>query len=391
VAVVRFLRAHVDAVVAIVLTAAYLVEVYRATEPLIGVPFITTLQVDETVAMTMGAIFLLSLAARTTYPLLPLGLAFVALAALGRGPLDSITAVALGMVLTAYSVGAWSGGRTGQLGALGVGALAGLSALRATAGTIEPRDVAAPILLLIGAWLLGLAMRSIRVDRGDERIIGELDWETGVAAPDSASRDETVRELRDVLERALSAVILQTRDARRALAADPPGAARSLGIVEVAASEALDETQRLTGQLLSPDGTPSLEPRPGLGELDDLVDQITGAGLPVAMRVEGRPLPLTPDLDAVAYRVIHEALLTTLEHAVGASSSVVVSYEPDELRIEVVDDGLGLEDDDPQEETAGLLAVRNEVASLGGSLDAGPGDDGGYWVLARLPYEPDWD
>jgi hypothetical protein len=31
---------------------------------------------------------------------------------------------------------------------------------------------------------------------------------------------------------------------------------------------------------------------------------------------------------------------------------VVIRYEPDELQIEVVDDGLGLEDDDTEQETA---------------------------------------
>ena len=69
---------------------------------------------------------------------------------------------------------------------------------------------------------------------------------------------------------------------------------------------------------------------------------------------------------------------------------MVIRYEPDELQIEVVDDGLGLEDDDTEQETAGLIAVRDEVARLGGALDAGPGIERGYWVLVRFPYEPDW-
>lgn len=387
----RFLRAHVDAVVAILLTAAYLVEIYLAEAGFVGDAFISGLGVDEASALVVGALFLLSLSARTAFPLLPLGMAFLALVAFGRGSLDDMSAILVGVVLTAYSVGAWAGGRVGQVGALGVGALAGLAALRVTSGTVEPRDVAAPILLLVGAWLLGLAVRSFRVARGDERIVGELDWETAITSPDAADRDEAVRDLRDTVERAMSAVILQARNARRSLEADVPATIRSLGIIEAAGTEALEETQRLTGLLLSPDGTALSGPRPGLGDLDFLAEQVTAAGLPVAMRVEGRPLPLTPDLDAVAYQVVHQALMTTLEHAEGASSSVVVRYQPDELRIEVVDDGLGLEDDDPQQETAGLMAARNEVAALGGSLDAGPGEERGYWVLARLPYEPDWD
>ena len=188
----------------------------------------------------------------------------------------------------------------------------------------------------------------------------------------------------------MSAVILQARNTRRSLSDDPAAAQRALGVIEAAGTEALEETQRLTGLLLSPSGTASPEPQPGLADLDFLAEQVTSAGLPVAMRVEGKPLPLTPDLDAVAYRVVHQALMTTLEHATSANSSVVVRYDDDELQIEIVDDGLGLEGDDAEQETAALMAVRKEVAELGGTLDAGPGEERGYWVLARFPYEPDW-
>jgi signal transduction histidine kinase len=99
---------------------------------------------------------------------------------------------------------------------------------------------------------------------------------------------------------------------------------------------------------------------------------------------------LTPDLDAVAYRVVHEALMSTLQTSSDARSNVVIRYLADELQVEVTDDGLSIQDGDPSQETVGLIAVRDEVAGLGGTLDAGPGDERGYWVSARLPYEPDW-
>lgn len=389
VGVVRFLRTHVDSLIAIVLAAAFLIELYLAEAPLVGESFIASLEPDEAVALGVAVAFLLSLAARTTFPLLPLALAFGTFALLGRGAFDLSTSLMLGVALAAYSVGAWAGGRSGQIGALGVGALAGLAVMRASDGTVEPRDLAGPVFVLIGAWLIGLAMRSLRAARGDERVTGELDWESDVAAPDSAGRDDTVRELRDVIERAMSAVILQARNAGRSLADDPGSAQRSLAVVEAAGTEALEETQRLTGLLLSPAGTPLPEPQPGLADVDFLAEQVIAAGLPVSMRIEGRPLPLTPDLDAVAFSVVHEALMATLNHAVSARSDVVIRYGPDELQIEVADDGLSAGDDSEQE-TAGLMAVRNEVVALGGTLDAGPGDERGYWVVARLPYEPDY-
>ncbi len=387
--ILRLLRAHVDTLVAVSLASGYLAQVYRADGAAVGEPLLADVAVDDQVAIVVMAAFLLSTAMRVRLPLVPLSLGLAALVLAGHAAEEPFYGALAGLLLTSYSVGAWAGGRAGQLGALGVGLLAGLVVIRSFDGALDMDVHAVPALSLIAAWLVGLGLRSIRAGRGDERVVGELDWEAGVGTPDSAGRDDTVRELRDLVERAMSAVILHSRDARRTLDDDPREAHRAMIVVESAATEALEETQRLTGLLLSPDGTPLPEPLPGLADLDYLAEQISAAGLPVATRIEGRPLPLTSDLDAVAYRVVHESLLATLNGTVEAQSSVVIRYQPDELQIEVTDDGISA-DDDTAAETAGLVEARDAVVRLGGTLDAGPGEERGYWVLARLPYEPDW-
>lgn len=388
--VIRFARAHLDALVALVLTAAYLGEVYLARTDVAGEPFVAGLEVEETVAVAAGAAFLLSLALRTRMPGVPLALALVAFTLLGRGAFEATTTLVLGAALCAYSVGAWSGGRAAVIGALGVGALVGLLVLRSSSATLEPREIAGPVFVLSGAWVLGLLIRSSRISRRDPRVSAGFEWTTsGDRVPDSAGRDDTVRELREVIERAMSTVILHARDARRSMQGDPRKADHSLAVIEAAGTDALEETQRLTGLLLSPNGTPLPEPQPGLADLEFLAEEMTRAGLPVDTHVTGRPLPLTPDLDGVAFRVVQEALLSTLNGATDATASVHVRYEPDALEIEVTDDGLAASGDGA-EETAGLVAVRKEVASLGGTLDAGPREGRGYWVLAQLPYEPVW-
>jgi hypothetical protein len=390
VGVIRFARAHLDALVALVLTAAYLGEVYLARTDVAGEPFVAGLEVEETVAVAAGAAFLLSLALRTRMPGVPLALALVAFTLLGRGAFEATTTLVLGAALCAYSVGAWSGGRAAVIGALGVGALVGLLVLRSSSATLEPREIAGPVFVLSGAWVLGLLIRSSRISRRDPRVSAGFEWTTsGDRVPDSAGRDDTVRELREVIERAMSTVILHARDARRSMQGDPRKADHSLAVIEAAGTDALEETQRLTGLLLSPNGTPLPEPQPGLADLEFLAEEMTRAGLPVDTHVTGRPLPLTPDLDGVAFRVVQEALLSTLNGATDATASVHVRYEPDALEIEVTDDGLAASGDGA-EETAGLVAVRKEVASLGGTLDAGPREGRGYWVLAQLPYEPVW-
>ena len=161
----------------------------------------------------------------------------------------------------------------------------------------------------------------------------------------------------------MSTVILRAREARRTLDRDPRAAHEALVVVEAAGTEALEETQRLTGLLLAPDGTPLPEAGPGLGDLDYLVEEVIKAGLPVDLQVSGRPVPLTSDLDAVAYRVVHESLMATLGGATDASARVLVRFEPDALEIEVSDDGIAT--GDASQQTVGLEAVRKEVASLG--------------------------
>ena len=108
--------------------------------------------------------------------------------------MDASYVLAAGLMLATYSVGAWAGGRTGLLGALGVGGLAGLALLRIEDCPLQPREVALPVLVLVGPWVGGLAMRSLRAARGDERVAGGVDWAAVSGVPDAAGRDDTVRQ-----------------------------------------------------------------------------------------------------------------------------------------------------------------------------------------------------
>ncbi|HEV2927979.1 MAG TPA: ATP-binding protein [Propionibacteriaceae bacterium] len=111
------------------------------------------------------------------------------------------------------------------------------------------------------------------------------------------------------------------------------------------------------------------------------------AGVDVEIRVEGRPRPLPASLDLTAYRIVQEALTNTLKHAGPARASIVVGYDPDALRLDITDDGQA------PPTTAdgsghGLPGMRERVNLYGGRLDAGPRQDGGYTVSARIPLQP---
>lgn len=122
------------------------------------------------------------------------------------------------------------------------------------------------------------------------------------------------------------------------------GVAReALGSVHATGSQALIEMRRLVG-LLRENTELELAPQPGLARLDELVEQMRDAGLPVELTIEGDRRALTPGVDLPAYRIVQEALTNVLKHAGSARASVVVRFGVEEVELEVADDGRGAHD-----------------------------------------------
>ncbi len=71
--------------------------------------------------------------------------------------------------------------------------------------------------------------------------------------------------------------------------------------------------RRLVGVLRRGDEELELAPQPSLARLDELVQHVRQAGLPVELTVEGAPAELAPGIDVSAYRIVQEALTNTLK------------------------------------------------------------------------------
>jgi len=94
---------------------------------------------------------------------------------------------------------------------------------------------------------------------------------------------------------------------------------------------------------------------------------------------------------------VQEALTNSLKHAGPARAKVRICYGREVLEVQVTDDGNGSEsafgrrpvDSDRQDRRSGngLIGMRERVAMLGGTLDAGARPGGGYRVAARLPLD----
>ena len=139
--------------------------------------------------------------------------------------------------------------------------------------------------------------------------------------------------------------------------------------MERAGRTALTEMRRLLSAMRHDGDEVELGPQPGLDGLDSLLDEVGRAGLPVELHVDGQPFPLPRGIDLSAYRIVQEGLTNALRHAQASDADVIVRYRPDELEIEVRDNGQGRATSDGQGH--GLVGVRERVKIYGGEMSAG--------------------
>ena len=98
---------------------------------------------------------------------------------------------------------------------------------------------------------------------------------------------------------------------------------------------------------------------------------------------------LPPHHETVLFRVAQEALTNVVRHASAHNATVDLCQEPDVVRLEVRDDGVGFEAAGTPEagdrRGLGLAGMRERVALLGGSctIESQPG--GGTHVCVTVP------
>ncbi|WP_432001717.1 sensor histidine kinase [Streptomyces sioyaensis] len=249
------------------------------------------------------------------------------------------------------------------------------------------------------AWVLGDSMRTRRaywaqLEERAARLEKEREAQSRIAV--AAERARIARELHDVVAHNVSVMVVQADGAAYVLDVAPDQTREALETISGTGRQALAEMRRLLGVLRTgeqPEGGEYV-PQPGVEQLEDLMDQVRGAGLPVDFRVEGESRELPSSVALTAYRIVQEALTNTRKHGgpdVGAT--VRVSYRDEYLELLVEDDGRGAQQELYEEGGAdglghGLIGMRERVGMVGGSLTAGPRAGGGFRISAVLPLKP---
>jgi signal transduction histidine kinase len=207
-------------------------------------------------------------------------------------------------------------------------------------------------------------------------------------AIDTARRDERLdlaRELHDVVAHHVAGIVVQAQAARIAAAKRPETLDATLALIESAGNDALAAMRRVVGLLRDPSDAGGLSPGPE--QLSDLVSRFGRHGPAVQLRLPDEGQPSWPlEVAATVYRIVQEALTNVVLHAPDAASvTVTVGEDLSVVTVEVTDDARRHGPWFASGGGHGLVGMRERAEALGGTLHAGPGQDGGWVVAAKLP------
>lgn len=205
-----------------------------------------------------------------------------------------------------------------------------------------------------------------------------------------AERLRIARDLHDVVAHGLSIISVQSGVASYLIDQNPNEARQALDIINDAGKKSLEDLRSMVGVLRSTDDAP-LGPTPT--DPNDLQVLLVGArhsGTPVDMFVDGVFPDDASDACVVAvHRILQEALTNVARHANGATTTISIGHAIDQVDLRVLNEsGVDGEGDVKRVPSTGvgIIGMTERANALGGTLRAGPVGDGGFEVVAELPY-----
>lgn len=122
--------------------------------------------------------------------------------------------------------------------------------------------------------------------------------------------------------------------------------------------------------------------------LDHLVNSMRGrSDANYTLNVSGERQILPPELQVAVYRIAQESLNNIFKHAAATSVTVTLDYEPDNVRLEVVDNGAGFDPDAIPPDHHGLQIMYERAASVDADLSINSQPDRGTTVKFVWSFE----
>jgi two-component sensor histidine kinase len=110
-------------------------------------------------------------------------------------------------------------------------------------------------------------------------------------------------------------------------------------------------------------------------------------GIPARVTTTGTARPIDPEAEFALLRAAQEALANVARHAHATRVGLTISYMENEVALDVRDDGVGFDPSQP-EHGFGLVAMRQRIAALSGTLQVESEPGGGTAISACVPTVP---
>jgi len=201
-----------------------------------------------------------------------------------------------------------------------------------------------------------------------------------------AERARLSREIHDSVAQGLSSINLLLQAAEGEWDDRPAAAREHAAQAAATAREGLDEVRRVVRDL-----APAELSRQALPDALRQTRDRLAAQSPVSVRVQvhGTAVPLGAEIETALLRTARGALANVLEHAAASTAVVTLTYQPDAVVLDVVDDGRGLRSKPTARDRGrGLEGIRERLHELGGTLvlESEPGE--GTALAASIPLMP---
>lgn len=234
----------------------------------------------------------------------------------------------------------------------------------------------ASVTVSVAVWAL-VRSRTQRRTYDDEL----ASWAAQQAA--QAERLRIAADLHDLVSHGLGLITVRAAAARSVTG---PGGdaerAAALGDIEDAGRRTTVELRRMLGVLRSPGSVP-LRPADSLADLPSIVRDAADAGVAATLEVDGLDDTVSPGVQLTVCAVAREALNNTLRHAGPTTARIDIHRDHESIVVDVRDAGPRAGWVPQPGSGHGIDGLRERLATLGGTVHAGP-DDGGFRLTARI-------
>jgi signal transduction histidine kinase len=180
----------------------------------------------------------------------------------------------------------------------------------------------------------------------------------------SRERNRVARELHDTLAHTLSGLAVQLETIKAYAEVDAATAGALIDTAAETARSGLQETRLALKALRASPLSQGLIPA-----LDQLARRAAERSrLRLDLDLDGHMPALAPDIEQAIYRVAQEAIANAGHHANARALLVRLRAEPDRVRLEVGDDGIGFDQRQAAPGHFGLPGMRERAALAGGYL-----------------------